>query len=217
MIAIKKDIRVSIFEDNKSLRESLSFIIMHTDGFLLSGANANAKNIEKKINEQEPDVVLMDIQMPGITGIEAVKIIHQKFPPLKVIMQTIFEDDEHVFNAICNGASGYILKSATSDKYIEAITEAYNGGAPLTPSIAIKVLNQFKVKEAAIEKTHEPLSLREKEVLKCLVQGMSYKMIAEQCSISYETVRFHMKNIYAKLHVASMTEAVSKAIRNKIV
>lgn len=217
MAEAKNIIRVSIFEDNKFLRESLCFIINNTEGFFLSGATANAKNIEEKIIEQDPDVVLMDIQMPGITGIEAVKIIHQRFPELKVIMQTVFEDDENIFNAICNGASGYILKSTSPDKYLEAITEAFNGGAPLTPSIAIKVLSQFKTKENRPEKNYEDLSTREKEILQCLVQGMSYKMIANHCTISYETVRFHMKNIYTKLHVASMTEAVSKAIRHKIV
>jgi DNA-binding NarL/FixJ family response regulator len=210
-------IRVSIFEDNKALRESLGFIIQHTDGFFLSGVSGDAKNLEKKIVEQDPDVILMDIQMPGISGIEAVGIIHNKFPHLKVIMQTVFEDDDKIFNAICNGASGYILKSTSHEKYLEAIVEAYNGGAPLTPSIAIKVLNQFKTKEQIVEKSHEDLSAREKDVLHCLVKGFSYKMIAAECNISYETVRFHMKNIYAKLHVASMTEAVSKAIRNKIV
>jgi DNA-binding NarL/FixJ family response regulator len=213
----EKKIRVSIFEDNKSLRESLGFLIAHEPDFVLAGLNPNAKKLKRNIEDQQPDVILMDIQMPGINGIEAVSIIHQQFPEIRVVMQTVFEDDDYVFKAICNGAVGFILKSATPEKYIEAIREAQAGGAALSPSIAIKVLSQFQNRKEPEKEKYDELTDREKEVLQFLVQGLSYKMIADRCTISYETVRFHMKNIYLKLHVASMTEAVSKAIRNKIV
>lgn len=213
----QKEIKVCIFEDNKFLRESLSFIIDKADGFSLAGSFPDAKRVIDHIRMTQPDVVLMDIQLPVVSGIEAVLMIKREFPDLKIVMQTVFEDEDSIFKAICNGASGYILKSTPPDRYLDAIREAYNGGAPLTPSIATKVLATFQRQQDMPKCDYEPLTLKEKNVLLCLVNGMSYKMIADHCQISYDTVRFHMKNIYAKLHVASMTEAVAKAIQHRIV
>lgn len=210
-------IKVAIVEDNRSLRESIIALFSINEGFKLVGSFANANSIVKDIITSKPDVVLMDIQMPGTNGIEAVKLLRTEFPEMKIVIQTVFEDDDSIFQAICNGASGYILKKSTPNEYMQAIIEAYNGGAPITGSIAAKVLNMFKVSQQSNPANDFNLSDREKEVLNHLVKGLSYKMIADKCGISYDTVRFHMKNIYSKLHVESMTEAVSMAIKNKIV
>ncbi|MBA3682379.1 MAG: response regulator transcription factor [Bacteroidetes bacterium] len=210
-------IKVAIVEDNKALRESIIALFSINEGFKMVGSFSNANSIVKDIISSKPDVVLMDIQMPGINGIEAVKLLRAEFPEMKIVIQTVFEDDDSIFQAICNGASGYILKRSSPAEYMQAIIEAYNGGAPITGSIAAKVLNMFKISQQSNVTTDFNLSEREKEVLNHLVKGLSYKMIADKCGISYDTVRFHMKNIYSKLHVESMTEAVSVAIKNKIV
>ena len=212
-----KDIRVTIFEDNRILREGLLQLIKGSPGFACSGAFANCLNIIKNIEETSPDVILMDIEMPGMSGIEAVKIVREKFPDVKILMETVFEDNDKIFNSICNGAEGYILKSTPPVQILSAIKEIYEGGAPMTPSIASKVLKMFKSKPN--ENTAEEFDLtdREKEILRCLVEGMSYKLISDTCFISIDTVSGHIKNIYKKLQVHSKSEAVAKAIKGKIV
>ncbi len=214
-------VRVTIFDDNKRLLDSLSVLIDGSPGFQMAGIFENCNNLISDIERAQPDVILMDIEMPGINGIEAVKMVKHRFPKMNVMMQTAFENDENVFAAICAGASGYILKNTPPSKILECIIEVYQGGSPMSPSVARKVLGFLQQpkpdekKETTVENYN--LSAREKEILACLVKGMSYKMIAEQCNITYETVRSHMKNIYEKLHVASMTEAVAKAINQKLV
>ncbi|HLP13994.1 MAG TPA: response regulator transcription factor [Flavobacteriales bacterium] len=210
------DIKVAIVEDHKQLRESLSELIRFSPGFELVGVYPNPLNIVTYLKQDMPDVVLMDIQMPGMTGIEAVGVIKRELPNIKIIMQTVFEDNDKIFQSICAGANGYILKNTGTQKYLEAITEAYHGGAPLTPSIATKVLTLFRATPQQQQKEEYDLTDREKEILHYLVKGFSYKMIADSCSISYDTVRFHMKNIYSKLHVASMTEVVAKVIKSDL-
>jgi DNA-binding NarL/FixJ family response regulator len=209
-------IKVAIVEDHKQLRESLSELIRFSPGFELVGVYPNPLNIVTYLKQDMPDVVLMDIQMPGMTGIEAVGVIKRELPNIKIIMQTVFEDNDKIFQSICAGANGYILKNTGTQKYLEAITEAYHGGAPLTPSIATKVLSLFRATPQQPQKEEYDLTDREKEILHYLVKGFSYKMIADSCSISYDTVRFHMKNIYSKLHVASMTEVVAKVIKSDL-
>jgi DNA-binding NarL/FixJ family response regulator len=214
-------IRVSIFDDNKKLLDSLSVLIDGSPGFQIGGTFPDCTDLESKIEKSQPDVILMDIEMPGINGIEAVKIVKQLFPRINVLMQTAFESDENVFEAICAGASGYILKNTPPARILEFIVDVYQGGSPMSPSVARRVLG-FLQKEKDVEKKAAVaidynLTAREKEVLGCLVNGMSYKMIADNCNITYETVRSHMKNIYEKLHVASMTEAVAIAINQKLV
>lgn len=210
-------VRVIIFEDNRSLREGLFQLINGTPGFECVGAFANCTNIVNDIMQTNPDVILMDIEMPGISGIEAVLIAKEKFPDVKILMETIFDENDKIFQSICNGADGYILKSTPPVQMLVAIREVYEGGSPMTPSIARKVLKMVKHNSAAENVNYFDLSEREKEVLKYLVQGMSYKMIAETCFISPETVNGHIKNIYKKLQVHSKSEAVAKAIKGKIV
>jgi len=210
-------IKVAIFEDNRSLREGLAAMIGGTAGFECAGAYANCNNLLKNISLDKPDVVLMDIEMPGINGIEAVGMIKEEFPEMKILMETIFDDDEKIFSSICAGAEGYILKHTTPAEIMEAIKEIYEGGSPMTPSIANRVLKMVRLRPDTRSKESFDLSDREKEILTCLVKGMSYKMVADCCYISIETVNVHIKNIYKKLHVHSKSEAVAKAIRGRIV
>jgi DNA-binding NarL/FixJ family response regulator len=213
-------IRVVVFDDNALFLDSMSLLIDDAPGFTLAGAYTDCNDIDHKMGESQPDVVMMDIEMPGVNGIEGVRQIKKNFTKINVLMQTSFEDDDKVFNAICAGASGYILKNTMPARILESIVEVYQGGSPMSPSVARKVLGFLQQPQEDSAKTDVPdynLSNREKEVLSCLVKGMSYKMIADSCHISYETVRSHMKNIYEKLHVASMTEAVAKAINQRLV
>jgi DNA-binding NarL/FixJ family response regulator len=211
------NINVVIFEDNRSLRIGLEQLINSSEGFSCIGAFENCQNLIKNIEATRPDVVLMDIEMPGISGIEAVTILCDKYPGLKVLMQTIFEDNEKIFKSILAGASGYILKSTTPARILDFIRETFEGGAPMSPSVATKVLKMITAPSASIASNLFNLSEREKEVLSCLVKGMSYKLIANACFISIDTVRGHIRHIYEKLHVHSKGEAVAKAIKGRII
>ena len=208
-------IKVIIFDDNDSLRDSVAMLLHESDDFTLAGAYAHCLDVTDNIRDTKPDVVIMDIDMPGMNGIDAVKLIRKNFPTVQILMLTVFDDDEKVFSAIKAGAGGYILKNAEPQKLLHAITEVYTGGAPMTPGIARKVLHQFH-DMLPEEKSDYHLSLRETDVLGLLVDGLSYKMIAGRLNITYDTVRAHMKKIYEKLHVSSMTEAVAKAINQKL-
>jgi len=212
-----KNIRVAIFDDNTQLRESLFDLVEASDGFICVGAFPNCENVLQNVKDTKPDVVLMDIEMPVVSGIDAVILVKEKFPDVKILMQTIFEDDEKVFQSICNGAEGYILKNTAPEEILLSLKEIYEGGAPMTPAIATKVLRMFKNNLSAKKDESFNLSIREKEILKHLVEGLSYKMIADACFISLETVSGHMKNIYKKLQVHSKGEAVAKAIKGNIV
>ena len=210
------NIKVAIFDDNRNLREGLFQLIDGSEGLECTGAFANCDHLIRNLKESQPDVVLMDIEMPGLSGIEAVKILKENFPEIKVLMETVFEDNNKIFDSICNGAEGYILKNTPPAIILSAIKEIYNGGAPMTPSVASKVLKMFKKNSSSSNESFD-LTDREKEILKSLVEGMSYKMIAATYFISIDTVSGHIKNIYKKLQVHSKSEAVVKAIRGKIV
>ena len=212
-----KDIRVCIFEDNTQLRESLFSLVDASDGFICVGTFANCEDVISKVSSVKPDVILMDIEMPVVSGIDAVKTVKGKFPEVKILMETIFEEDEKVFQSICNGAEGYILKNTPPEEILDAIKEIHEGGAPMTPAIALKVMRMFKQNLSANKDDSFNLSSREKEILKCLVEGMSYKLIAVNCFISIDTVHGHIKNIYKKLQVHSKSEAVVKAIKGRMV
>ncbi len=224
---IEKLIRVTIFEDYADMRQILSSLVESSDDFQLAGAYPHAMDVLNVVKKHKPDVVLMDLQMPGLSGIEATRLIKNHFPQVQVLVQTMFDDNERVFAAICMGASGYILKSTSAEKILEAIADTYNGGSPMTPHIARKVLMMFSEKATPslkgqtaspmVSLEYQELSPREKEVLSYLTKGMSYKMIADACGISYGTVNSHLKKIYEKLHVHSATEAVQKALLQKMV
>lgn len=210
------DIKVAIFEDNKLIREALQTIINGSPGFVCTGSFANVNQVLADINFSQPHVVLMDIEMPGLNGIEATKIIREEFPEIKVLIQTVFNDSDKIFNALCAGASGYLLKTDSPIRQLEAIKEVYGGGGAMSTSIAQKVMGFFVRKNVILVQpgdTDFDLSTREKEILSLMVDGHNYRDIAEKTFISYETVRTHIKHIYKKLHVASRAEAILKAIQ----
>jgi two-component system, NarL family, response regulator LiaR len=209
-------IKVSIYEDNNALRESLSYLIMGTENLELCGAYPDCSKILENCTQNTPDIIVMDIDMPGITGIEATAMVKAKFPSIHIMMLTVYEQREKVFEALCAGATGYLLKKSSSVQIIEAISELFEGGSPMTGEIARKVLEFFS--RPINEKGGEyALSIRELDILKCLVNGDSYKMIADACSISIGTVRCHINSIYKKLHVNSKSEAVIKALKERLV
>ena len=211
-------IRVAVFEDNKHLRETFEFLLNNAEGFTCAGAWADCHNPVALLENSPCDIILMDIEMPGMNGIEATKVIKARFPAINILIQTVFFEDDYIFNAICAGASGYILKSTTPDGYLEAIKDVQAGGSPMTPGIARKVLELFKDNlQPAVPAKDYNLTVQEKKVLQLLVAGKSYKMIAAELFVAVDTVKSHVTNIYAKLHVHSGTEAVSFALRNKIV
>ena len=210
-------IKVCIFDDNKNILQSLQLLLQGNDEIKVTGVYENANNIEEALIVSEPDVVLMDIEMPGVSGIEAVRQIKKFNAAITVIMQTIFEDEDRVFNSILAGASGYLTKDAPPLTIIEAVKDAYKGGTPMTPCIAKKIIQQFQLQNKTISPEEYNLTTKETEVLRLLADGLSYKMIADKLNISYDTAHTHIKSIYRKLHVASMGEAISKAIRGKII
>lgn len=211
------EIKVAIFEDNKMLRESLQQLVNNQEDMYCTGAFPDANKLIRNMQMANPDVVMMDINMPGISGIEAVQIIKEKFPQVQILMQTVFEENDKIFAAICAGASGYMLKKTVPQKMIEAIRETHLGGAPMTASVAVKVLQMFRSQSATEQKEYIDLSEREKEILTLLVKGKSYKAVASECFISIDTVSTHVRHIYEKLHVHSKSEAVAKAINQKLI
>jgi DNA-binding NarL/FixJ family response regulator len=211
------EIKVAIFEDSKMLRESLEQLVNNADDMYCCGSFPDANKLMRNMQMANPDVVMMDINMPGTSGIEAVQQIKEKFPQVQILMQTVFEENDKIFAALCAGASGYILKKTSPQKMIEAIRETWLGGAPMTASVAAKVLQMFRSQSSAEKKEYIDLSEREREILALLVKGYSYKVIAAECYISIDTVSTHVRHIYEKLHVHSKSEAVAKAIRQKLI
>jgi DNA-binding NarL/FixJ family response regulator len=209
-------INILLYDDNEALRMSMEILITAQPDFELLAAIPNAETISTDLNQFKPDVILMDIDMPVINGVEAVRNIRMTHPQLPVIMLTVFDDNENIFNAICAGASGYILKRYATEEIPDAIRDVLTGGAPMTGSVARKVLLMVPPARNS-EQEKMDLSPREVEILQLLVNGYSYKMIASCVGISIDTVRFHIKKIYDKLHVHSATEAVSRAIKDKLI
>ncbi|MFI5134389.1 MAG: response regulator [Chitinophagales bacterium] len=207
--------KILIFEDNRRIRESLELLLSGIQDFEVTGTFENAANADHIASVYHPDVVIMDIDMPGTNGIEGVRLIKEADPKIHIIMFTVFEDENKLFNCLAAGANGYILKNTPPQQLIQAIIEVNEGGAPMSPGIARKVLESFRNKQSAAP-DHD-LSAREIQILKLLVQGFSYKMIASACKITLNTVRTHLKNIYTKLHVSCGKEAISKALKDKIV
>ncbi len=210
-------IEVAIYDDNNARLQSLQMLINWSEGLHCCAAYPNADTILTDVKTNQPDLILMDINMPGTNGIEAVRQLRQAGWAGKVLMQTVFDDDDSLFQSILAGADGYILKKSSPQQTIQAIFDCQEGGAALTSSMAQKVLKAFQTLQPLREASDVMLSDREREVLQLLVKGYSHKMIAAECFISIHTVNSHVKKIYQKLHVNSVSEAVSKAIREGIV
>jgi len=216
-------IRVIAFDDNKDLRDMFRMLVDAQPDMVCVAVHPDLSQMMRDIDAAQPDVIVMDIQMPGMNGIEGVRSIKARYPDARILMQTVFDDDDKVFDAICSGARGYILKTASAGEMMKAIRDVHAGGSPITPAIAFKVLELFRVNAATNRNTPNPainsagLSDREKSVLTLLVKGRSYKMIADELGISYHTVDSHLRHIYEKLQVGSGTEAVSRAIKDGLV
>jgi DNA-binding NarL/FixJ family response regulator len=208
-------ITVTILEDDSYIREGISELILSSGDFRLKEAFSSCEELLACIKPPLPDIILMDIGLKGMSGIEGVRQLKSRYPDLTILMLTVYEDNDKIFNSLSAGASGYLLKKTPLEKLLEAIKVAHSGGAPINPAIAKKVLKLFQKISPYNETYH--LTKREKEILEWLVGGLSYKMVAAKLTISVETVRTHIKNIYEKLHVHSKSEAVAKALRNHII
>ncbi len=204
-----------VFEDNKRLRQSLELLLNDEALFNVVGAFPNCDNVLYELEKRKAQLVVMDIDMPGIGGVEGVRQIKRYFPNVKIVMHTVFDDDNRIFESICAGADGYLLKKTSPTQFIQSLQDVMEGGSPMSPFVAKKVFQYFRNQPL---KTNEDFNLseREREILELLVDGNSYKMIAAKCSIANDTVKKHLHNVYAKLHVNSGTEAVAKAIKNNI-
>jgi DNA-binding NarL/FixJ family response regulator len=205
-------ITVSIVEDNEQLRGTLAKMIGRAEGFRCISQYGTAESALEGLPKDKPDVVLMDINLPGINGVECVRRLKQAAPNIQAMMLTVYEDTDNIFNALAAGAAGYLLKRTKSAELLEAIREVHRGGSPMTTHIARKVTQSFQ-RAGPSAKSTENLSEREQEVLDCLSQGFLYKEIAEKLGISYETVHTYIRRIYEKLQVRTRTEAVAKFLR----
>lgn len=209
-------IRVAIIEDDRALRDGLGMLINGTPGYACVGAFRSVEDALRSIGDNAPDVMLLDIQLPGMSGSEGVKVLQEKYPLLEIVMLTVLAEQEKVFESICNGACGYLLKETPPTRLLEAIREAHEGGSPMSPEIARKVVKLFQ-QTGPPEKFDDQLTPQELRLLKLLAQGYSYARAASELNISLNTVRDHIRGIYDKLHVHSKSEAVSKALRNRLI
>ncbi len=211
----KTIIRVAILDDDEEFREVLSMLLNNSEGFKCVATYRDCNEAINNIEQDLPDILLLDIEMPGKSGIESLKVIKSAYPTIEVMMLTVYSDSEKIFQSLQNGAVGYLLKKSPAEKLLEAIREAQEGGAPFSGEVARKVLQHFQA--AAVQANPFSLSDREKQVLEALIDGHSTKAISEKLFVSTHTVRFHLHNIYNKLHVNSRSEAVAKALRNKLI
>jgi DNA-binding NarL/FixJ family response regulator len=209
---MKKDVSVGIVEDQRPLRDGLCALIRGTAGFRVAGAYGSMEEALAALAEDNPKVLLLDIGLPGMSGIEGVKRARDLIPSLEVLMLTVYADNERIFEAICAGACGYLLKDTPPARLLEAIREASDGGAPMSPEVARKVVTMFQRTVPPRREEHR-LTPRELEVLRLLADGHSYKTAAAAISLSQDTIRFHIRSIYEKLHVHSKSEAVVLALR----
>jgi DNA-binding NarL/FixJ family response regulator len=214
--SLRTTIKVAIVEDRREIREGLAMLIGGTEGFLCTGAYRSAEEALEKIDRQLPDVVLMDIGLPGISGIEGLQILKERHPDLRLLMLTIYDDDERIFDAMCAGASGYLLKKTPPARLLEGLREAVEGGAPMSPEVARRVIALFREIRPP-ERADYDLTPHETRLLKLFVDGHNYKTAAGELGVSVHTVSFHLRSIYQKLQVHSKSEAVAKALRNRLV
>ncbi len=211
--------RIVVFDDNKNIRNSITLLLETDPAFEVVGSFGDATQCVERVVACKADIVLMDIEMPEVNGVEAVKRIKKEIPTVQILVQTVFDDEDIIFDSIRAGASGYVLKSALTQSLIGAVHDLRSGGAPMTPWAAKKVLNMIYTNTRIIQpgSVDYKLTPKETQVLACIVKGLSYKMVGAELNITYETVRSHVKKIYEKLHVASLTEVVAKAIYEQIV
>src|SRR5580765_8698968 len=209
-------IKVAIVEDRREIRQGLAMLIGGTEGFRCTGSYGSMEEALQKISFELPDVVLNDIGLPGMSGIEGIKILKERYPNLLILMLTVYDDDDRIFDALCAGACGYLLKRTPPLKLLESLKEAVDGGAPMSPEVARRVISLFREIRPP-ERADYDLTPHETRLLKLLVEGHNYKTAAVEVGVSVTTVAFHMRNIYDKLQVHSKSEAVAKALRNRLV
>lgn len=209
-------IKVAIIEDRKELREGLAMMINFTEGFKCTGSYRSFEEALEKIKHNLPDIVLSDIGLPGMSGIEGVKILKEQFPDLTILMLSVYDDNDRIFDALCAGASGYLLKKTPPARLIESLKEAVAGGSPISPEVARKVITLFREYRPP-EHVDYDLTPHELRLLKLLVEGHGYKTAAKELSVSVNTIAFHVKSIYEKLQVHSKSEAVAKALQHRLI
>ena len=209
-------IKVAIVEDRREIRDALTMLINGTDGFRCCGAYRTMEEALDKIKGEVADVVLSDIGLPGMSGIEGIRILKERYPNLLLLMLSVYDDDERIFDALCAGACGYLLKRTSPARLIECLKEAVQGGAPMSPEVARRVVALFRDIRPP-ERADYQLTPHETRLLKLLVEGHNYKTAAVELGVSFHTIHFHVRNIYEKLQVHSKSEAVSKALRDRIV
>ncbi|HXI93321.1 MAG TPA: response regulator transcription factor [Blastocatellia bacterium] len=209
-------IKVAIIEDQRDIRECLTFLINGTEGYSCTGSYRSMEEALDKISHQLPDVVLSDIGLPGMDGIEGARILKERYPNLLLLMLTVYDDDERIFDAMCAGASGYLLKKTPPARLIESLREAVQGGAPMSPEVARRVITLFREIRPP-ERADYELTPHETRVLKLFVEGHNYKTAASELGVSVNTINFHVRSIYEKLQVHTRSEAVAKALLNRLV
>jgi DNA-binding NarL/FixJ family response regulator len=209
-------VKVAIIEDQRKLREYLAVLIDGSEGFRCAGSFRSMEEALARISSDLPDVVLVDIGLPGIDGIEGIRLLKERYPSLVLLAHTVYDGDERIFDALCAGASGYLLKKTTPTRLLESLKEAVTGGAPMTPEVALQVIKLFRDIRPR-EQPDEQLTPHELRVLEMLVEGHNYKTAAAELGVTTHTISFHLQRIYEKLHVHSKTEAVAKALRNRLI
>ena len=210
------ELKIAIIEDQRDIREGLATIFKFTDGYRCMGCYRSMEEALEKVSSALPQVMLIDIGLPGMNGIEGVRLLRERYPEMLLLMLTVYEDDEYIFDALCAGASGYLLKKTAPARLVESVREAMSGGAPISPEVARKVIKLFRdIRPPEAANYH--LTPHETRLLKMLVEGHNYKTAAAELEVSVTTVAFHMRNIYEKLQVHSKSEAVAKALRNRLV
>jgi DNA-binding NarL/FixJ family response regulator len=209
-------INVAIIEDLREVREGLTALVNGTPGFRCSGGFRTVEDALRAMDRERPDVVLVDLGLPGLSGIEGIRIMKERYPETPTVVLTVYDDEDEIFNALCAGASGYLLKNTPPARLLECLQEVVAGGAPMSPEVARRVVKLFREIRPPARASHN-LTPQETELLKLLVEGHNYKTAAAELGITTNTVSFHLRNIYAKLQVHSKSEAVAKALRDHLV
>lgn len=208
-------IKTAIIEDERTIREGLAMLINGTPGFCCTGSYRSVDEALDRIKYDVPAIVLSDIGLPGIDGIQGIRLLKERYPQLQLLMLTIYDDDDRIFDALCAGACGYLLKSTPPARLLESLKEAASGGAPMSPEVARRVITLFREIRPP-EPSGEDLTPHEKRLLKLITAGHNYSTAAAELNVSYNTIKFHMRHIYEKLQVHSKSEAVAKALRSRL-